>query len=96
MKIAVIPNTGKDGAKLLAESIVKTFPSNCFSVKDYLCEGDFDAAVVLGGDGTMLRAVKSLRNIPVIGINFGTLGYMAAAEKENALLAVKKVLEGNI
>lgn len=41
-----------------------------------------DAAVVLGGDGTMLAAARFARKtgIPLLGINFGTLGYMSELE----------------
>lgn len=41
-----------------------------------------DAAVVLGGDGTMLAAARHARKtgIPLLGINFGTLGYMTELE----------------
>ncbi len=41
-----------------------------------------DAAVVLGGDGTMLAAARYARKtgIPLLGINFGTLGYMSELE----------------
>lgn len=48
-----------------------------------------DAAVVLGGDGTMLAAARyaSKTGIPLLGINFGTLGYMSELEiSECALL----------
>ena len=40
-----------------------------------------DAALVLGGDGSMLHAVRQLAgaDLPVVGINTGTLGYMACA-----------------
>ncbi len=95
MRIAVIPNTGKDGAEKLAESIVNKFPENCFTVRGYKGDDSFDAAVVLGGDGTMLRAVKSFGNVPILGINFGTLGYMTATEKDEAIEAVRKVLDGD-
>lgn len=49
-----------------------------------------DAAVVLGGDGTMLAAARRARKtgIPLLGINFGTLGYMSELEiGECALLS---------
>ncbi len=94
MKIAVMPNNAKEGALCLAEAILKEFPCNCFLVQDCEDYGNFDIALVLGGDGTILRAVKAFGNIPVLGINFGTVGYMASAEKEGAIEAVKKVLCG--
>ncbi len=44
--------------------------------------GVADLAVVLGGDGTMLRALKRFlgTGVPVIGVNFGRVGFLAACE----------------
>ena len=43
---------------------------------------NIEAAVVLGGDGTILQAAKDLlqTGIPIIGINMGTLGFLAETE----------------
>ena len=48
-----------------------------------LCNGA-DMIVVLGGDGTILRAAKYAlaSDIPLLGINLGRLGYMAELEKD--------------
>jgi len=56
-----------------------------------------DFAVVLGGDGTMLAAAKkyAASSVPLLGINLGKLGYLTDAEAENAMCALKKLLEGN-
>lgn len=45
-----------------------------------------DAVVALGGDGSMLRAVRAHAALgkPFIGINIGTLGYLAAAPLDGA------------
>lgn len=50
--------------------------------------GDVDVLVSIGGDGTMLRAVRTLagREVPIIGVNLGQLGYLAAVEAD-ALIA---------
>ncbi len=44
---------------------------------------DLEAAVVLGGDGTILRAaeITLTRNIPLLGINMGHVGFMAEVNR---------------
>lgn len=56
-----------------------------------------DFVVVIGGDGTILRVARSaaIFDTPILGINFGTLGYLADVEKINAIDAIDKVLSGN-
>lgn len=56
-----------------------------------------DFVVVLGGDGTILRVARKAAKckIPILGINFGTLGYLADVEKADGKTAIKNVLEGN-
>lgn len=55
-----------------------------------------DFALVLGGDGTMLRACKKLYNmdIAMLGINFGNLGYLTECNPDNALDAIDKIMQG--
>ena len=47
---------------------------------------DVDIAVVLGGDGTMLRALARYlgTGVPVIGVNFGRVGFLASIERDRA------------
>ncbi len=54
-----------------------------------------ECALVLGGDGTLLQAARDMfgRNIPLIGINLGTLGYLAEVELANLEEALDKLLE---
>lgn len=55
-----------------------------------------DCILVLGGDGTLLRAAGSTveKEIPLLGINLGTLGYLAEVEKTGIDNALQKLLQG--
>ena len=60
-----------------------------------LCDG-LDLAVSLGGDGTMLRTVALVAeaDVPVVGVNFGQLGYLTDVEPEGARHAIERFLAG--
>ena len=52
--------------------------------------------LVLGGDGTMLQAARDTKqqNIPLIGVNLGTLGYMTEIEPGGLPEALDKLIAG--
>jgi len=52
-----------------------------------------DCALVLGGDGTLLRAARNIMDskIPLLGINLGTLGYLAEVESSCAQEAIERL-----
>ncbi len=56
-----------------------------------------DLLVVLGGDGTMLGASRLIgtRRIPVMGINFGYLGYLTEFTLQEMFSALEEVRAGN-
>lgn len=56
----------------------------------------YQLVVSMGGDGTMLRCARACAplNIPVFGINCGTLGFLAAAEKTELPRALQTLLNG--
>ena len=56
---------------------------------------DLDVLISLGGDGTILRCARvcAPKNIPIFGLNCGTLGFLAAAEKEEFSRALTALLE---
>ena len=58
---------------------------------------DVDLIVVLGGDGTMLGAARLVgaRQIPVLGVNFGWLGYLTEFTLEEMFPALENVRQGN-
>ncbi|MDR3354081.1 MAG: NAD(+)/NADH kinase [Synergistaceae bacterium] len=61
--------------------------------------GDFrrmEFAVSIGGDGTFLRAARTVRDLgtPLYGINAGRLGFLVSGKPENAVQDVKRILSG--
>ena len=59
--------------------------------------GDIDAALSLGGDGTFLTTVMWVAQlgIPIMGINAGHLGYLAACSLSDAPEAISELLSGD-
>lgn len=59
---------------------------------------DFDLAVVLGGDGTILRTAAQIkyRRIPILGVNFGHLGFMANSNEDGIIPVVAAALAGDL
>ena len=57
---------------------------------------DTDCLIVLGGDGTLLRAARRVKNkeIPILGINLGHLGYLTEGDKDSAKDIVEQVMAG--
>src|SRR3954452_7123037 len=55
-----------------------------------------DLAVVLGGDGTMLRAARLVADHgrPVLGINLGQLGFLVSFAPADARLAIEAAISG--
>lgn len=56
---------------------------------------DVDLLISLGGDGTILRCARACapKGVPIFGLNCGTLGFLAAAEKEEFSRALTALLE---
>ena len=52
------------------------------------------AVVVLGGDGTMLTAMHRYPGVPLLGLNLGSLGYLAAVEEPRFEDAVRALSRG--
>jgi NAD+ kinase len=56
-----------------------------------------DLVLALGGDGTMLHAAHAAHasNAPLLGVNFGSLGYLTEVDAGEELSALKRVLDGD-
>jgi NAD+ kinase len=58
---------------------------------------EFELAIVLGGDGTILRAAELTRDrgVPMLGVNLGHIGFLAEIEPDNVAAAVKRLTAGD-
>jgi NAD+ kinase len=58
---------------------------------------DVDLAIVLGGDGTMLRALKRFlgTGVPVLGVNFGRVGFLAGVQKDGLEGGLARAFRGD-
>ena len=56
-----------------------------------------DIVLVLGGDGTVIQAAKQVagKDIPILGVNFGTLGFLTEVERPRLHQALNELLKGN-
>ena len=60
-------------------------------------ENGTDLAVVLGGDGTMLHAMRTFagREVPVFSFNFGAIGFLATMERNEFEEGIQRVIHGD-
>lgn len=67
-----------------------------FAYQEDLSELDADLAIVLGGDGSILRAARQMaqHQIPVLGVNLGTLGFLADIPPKGVVSALEKYVAG--
>jgi len=83
---------------LLDESIAACFPEPPHPVVDRQALADScDLAIVVGGDGTLLNAARSLAEsgIAVLGVNFGRLGFLVDVSPEEMTQQMEKILAGD-
>ena len=92
-KIGIIYNERINNSFENAKIVAKEFNSeNIFSLENM--KDDIDLAIVVGGDGSFLRASRfySKKEVPVLGINSGRLGYLAQVKLEELKEAKEKLL----
>ena len=65
-------------------------------ISESVFDFDCDMAIILGGDGTLLRAQSKMKpEIPIFGINMGTVGFLTDTETTDTFNALDKILKGD-
>lgn len=87
----------KRGATLICEPQAEAEKYKIKTVEAEEFRTRADLIVVLGGDGTMISAARALgaKAIPVLGINYGSLGYLTEFRIEEMTGALEAIFAGN-
>ena len=111
MRTVVIANFDKSGAEEFQDLIISVLRDRGYEVTGLGYKGnelvdpkpgqsvpDADLAIVLGGDGTVLYSCRLFaeKPIPVLGVNLGTIGFMAEVVREEWLSAFEKYVRGEL
>lgn len=107
-KFYIITNYTKDDDYAITTRIrkcIESYEKTCIlcekedyeNLRDEMIPEDIDCVLVIGGDGTFIQASRKLfgREIPMLGINMGTLGYLTEVEVQNVESAIKQLVEGD-
>jgi NAD+ kinase len=96
-KVGLWVNRSKIDTETLTPQLIRWFASQGWeSVMDWdqNRSADVEFILSLGGDGTVLEAAREAapHNIPVLGVNYGRLGFLCEVERDEIYTALKKVL----
>jgi NAD+ kinase len=90
-------STANELTKLLTGKQINVFATiKTDGADDFKATEQIDLAVVLGGDGTMLRAAEIFRGkqVPILGINLGHVGFLAEIERPSLTEIVDAIAAG--
>ncbi len=101
-KFHVVTNDAKDKELAVTKMLEQYFISHgrkctrnisCMDKEDV--PEDTDCVIVIGGDGTLIQAAGAVadKGIPLLGVNLGTLGYLAEVEKSQIIPALHCLLK---
>lgn len=108
MKILLVPNYSRDDAIQDASMLerwleeqgmeVTWISDNRKTMVGEIDASEFGLVISLGGDGTLLRAARTVRytGVPIVGISYGHLGFLTCAGPEDLLGTVASALAGEL
>ena len=107
--IALVAKREKTEAAEIAQALKLRYPQLSFLAEPHLAErlgwpqiddatlaARADLAIVLGGDGTLIHAARlfKARTVPLLGVNLGSLGFMAETPQAELAQVFEAVLDG--
>lgn len=104
-RFGIVTNEEKDKDYEVTTQIKACLESKgkvCLLEDDYVADKaafaeQSEGILVLGGDGTLIRAAREYAhfNVPMLGINLGTLGYLTSVERDSILLSLDELIAGH-
>ena len=91
----IVKSSAESDAKSFIEGILKNLGVSAIDC-DSESKGNFDLLISIGGDGTILRSVRELKNfdVPVLGILSGTVGFLSELKLSEAETLIPSFLRG--
>lgn len=99
MNIALVlrnSDTGGDPDFIAMRNRLEQNGVNTEIITEPIAKGSFDFVLSVGGDGTMLSAVSLVRDsgVPIVGVNFGHLGFLTTMDAEATVTLADDLREG--
>lgn len=100
MKILLVNNRYREETWVMAEKLARDLSTLGVEV-EMECEtkepGSADVIMVLGGDGTILRAARQygMDGVPLLGVNMGTLGFLSNLKDSELEQYLQKLIQGD-
>lgn len=101
LNISILANLKKDINGSVLCAVTDEFKGKAeltvfYDAAEKFAYNNCDAVIVLGGDGTIIRAAKNAAplGIPVCGINLGKIGFLAAAEVADIRKLAQRIISG--
>ena len=97
MKVALVTRDDLPEADPTRLKVMKVLVSLGAEIVEKKTRGAVDAVVVLGGDGTLLRAVQrvSTEDTPILGVNLGSLGFLTEITSDEVEGALRTLMSGD-
>src|SRR5689334_14874941 len=97
-RIGIVAARSKDEARELGDDVRSWLVEHGIEpVPEHRLQAEspttLDAIVVLGGDGLMMRAANAYPDVPLLGINFGNVGFLALVERRDWRRALEALVE---
>lgn len=92
----ITPVMAKDQLELIREESSQNEPAieGVLELVRQVDPNDLELVMVLGGDGTILKAAELVRDsqTPLLGVNLGHVGFLAESEKNELSLAIERIV----